>query len=97
MHNFIESLILVIFHQFDSLCKYDIFKVVKVLISTSVARYLMANTITLDNSNNIEIFEKIFQNKAKQDNVTDIIKEEDLQEIAGRVTRSSEEAHLQYL
>ncbi len=35
--------------------------------------------------------------KDKQDDVSDTIKEEYLQEIVERVTRSSEEAHFQYL
>jgi len=49
--------------------------------------------VSSDNSNIIETVAKIFQNKGRQDDVSDTIKEEDLQEIAGRVTKGSEEAY----
>lgn len=57
----------------------------------------MANMVSSDNGTIIETFAKVFQNKDKQDDVNDTINEEYLQEIVGRVTEGSEEAHFQYL
>ena len=57
----------------------------------------MVTAVASDNDSIIQRFTKIFYSKDKQDDVNDSIKEEDLQEIGGRVTRSSEEAHFEYL
>jgi hypothetical protein len=57
----------------------------------------MTTVISSNISNTIEIFAKIFANKDKQDDVSDTINEEYLEEIAGRVTRGSEESHFEYL
>jgi hypothetical protein len=57
----------------------------------------MANLVASDSDSIIQTFTKIFYSKDKQDDANNSIKEGDLQQIAGRVTRGSEEAHFEYL
>jgi hypothetical protein len=57
----------------------------------------MANVVAPDGNNIIQTFAKIFETKHKQDDANVTIKEEDLQQIAGRVTQGSNEADFEYL
>jgi hypothetical protein len=57
----------------------------------------MANVIASDDNNIIERFAKIFETKHKQDDVNSTINENDLNQIAGRVTQGSNEADFEYL
>jgi hypothetical protein len=57
----------------------------------------MANVVATDSNTIIQTFVKIFDTKDKQDQANDTIKEEHLQQIAGRVTRGSNEADFEYL
>jgi hypothetical protein len=57
----------------------------------------MANLFAADDNNIIERFSKIFGSKHQADDVNSTINEEDLNQLAGRVTQGSNEADFEYL
>ena len=58
----------------------------------------MTNSKQSSNKTIIQRFAKIFQNKPMDgDNISDVIDDNDLQQIAGHVTRGSQEGHFEYL
>src|ERR1700728_4339630 len=75
-----------------------VISVISVCVATcsELLTHTMANAVASD-SNIIQTFGKIFETKHKQDYANGTIKEEHLQQIAGRVTRGSIEADFEYL
>ena len=57
----------------------------------------MANVVTPNGSNIIQTFAKTFETKHKQDHANNTIKEEHLQQLAGRVAQGSSEEYFEYL
>ena len=57
----------------------------------------MADVLTTRSDTAIETFVRILRTKRTQDDTSGTIKEEHLQQMAGRITRSSNEADFRYL